>query len=401
MSRQQGSAAGDDAGGGAAPPPQRVRLAYLDGLRALAASYVVGFHAVIGFYGNELSGPWRLMRRAFAFGHEAVAVFIVLSGYCLMLPVIKRSELRLDLGDFLRRRAFRILPPYYATLGLTLALLALVPSLREKSGTTWDDSLPGLDAGAIASHVLVVHNWFPSWGVQINGPLWSVATEWQIYFFFPLLLLPVWRRVGMLGSLAVAALVGYLPLLLVPGPANLAIPWYLLLFCFGMAAAAIGFSEQPLERSLREGVPWSAVSTLSWLTCVAFGSGAGKIWFAHKPLTDVLVGFATAALLVHVTSRALAGKPSRLLQLFGSRALVGLGHFSYSLYLTHLPVLALCFFALRSRGIGAGPSAIALLVLGGAASLLVGWLFFLGVERRFLLTRPAAARATASAPAPQ
>src|SRR5690349_12944865 len=94
------------AAGGAEKPV--LRLAYLDGLRAVAAAYVVAFHAVIGFTGQGLSGPWRLMRRAFAFGHEAVAIFIVLSGYCLMLPVVRKDSagLPIDFRRFIGRRAF-------------------------------------------------------------------------------------------------------------------------------------------------------------------------------------------------------------------------------------------------------------------------------------------------------
>src|SRR6188474_2354465 len=87
----------------------RLRLAHLDGLRAVAALYVVMFHALPGFSAERLIGPWRLLRRAFAYGHEAVAVFIVLSGYCLMLPVLRRDpeQLSIAFGRFVRRRAFR------------------------------------------------------------------------------------------------------------------------------------------------------------------------------------------------------------------------------------------------------------------------------------------------------
>jgi len=38
----------------------RLRLAYLDGLRAVAAAYVVCFHAVPGFAAEQLTGPWRV-----------------------------------------------------------------------------------------------------------------------------------------------------------------------------------------------------------------------------------------------------------------------------------------------------------------------------------------------------
>jgi peptidoglycan/LPS O-acetylase OafA/YrhL len=381
--RDKGRIAGEPL---AAAGAERVRLAYLDGLRALAAGYVVAFHAVTGFYAPELTGSFRVLRRLFAYGHELVAVFIVLSGYCLMLPVVRKDARRLpiELGKFLRRRARRILPPYFAALAGSILLLALVPVLRTHSGTTWDDSLPGLELGPILTHVLVVHNWVPSWAVQINGPFWSVATEWQIYFFFPLLLLPVWRRLGMGATLTIAALVGYAPLVFAPGPARLAIPWYLLLFALGMAAAAVGFSPEARERGLRERVPWGSVAGGLWLSCVLFSNLLAGAWFGLKPASDALVGLATATLLVDLTNKAARGAPSRLLGLLEARPLLVVGHFSYSLYLTHLPLLALGYFALRPLGWPAPLNALALLVLGGLACLGLAYAFHVAVERRFI-----------------
>lgn len=371
------------------PSEGRLRLAYLDGLRGLAAGYVVMFHSVLGFSGNELTGPWRLLRRVFAFGHEAVAIFIVLSGYCLMLPVARARPERftLQLGRFISRRARRILPPYFVALLASLLLIATVPALRTPAtGTIWDDSLPGLDLGAVVSHLLLVHNWFPRWSVQINGPLWSVASEWQIYFFFPLLLLPIWRRFGMLGALLVAALLGYLPLLLFPNPATSAVSWYLLLFAFGMAAAAIGFSEQALARKLRADAQWRLLSAGLWGFCAAFGLGLSKVWFSWKPLTDVLVGLATATLLVYLTACAAAPtvRQRSLFSMLSARPLVAVGHFSYSLYLSHLPVMALCYFALTPLRWTPGPFALLLLGVSSCASLAVAYAFHLAFERPFM-----------------
>jgi peptidoglycan/LPS O-acetylase OafA/YrhL len=364
-----------------------IHLAYLDGLRALASAYVVLFHALPGFSAQNLTGPWRLLKRTFAYGHEAVAIFIVLSGYCLMLPIVRKDPDRLsvELGSFVQRRAKRILPPYFAAVAVSIVLIAAVPALRTSgTGTIWDDSLPGLDAGAIASHLLVVHNWFPAYGYQINGPLWSVASEWQIYFFFPLVLLPLWRRVGMLGALLGAALLGYAPLWLVPATARVAIPWYLLLFAFGMAAASIGFSHHELERRIRTRVPWRLVSSGLWLACIVFSNIAASLWFRLKPVVDPLIGLATATLLVQLTREGISGKRGRLLALLESRALVALGHFSYSLYLTHLPVLALCYFALRGLNISGVPFILAISLVGGLSSVLLGYGFHVFVERPFM-----------------
>jgi peptidoglycan/LPS O-acetylase OafA/YrhL len=375
------------AAGGAEKPI--LRLAYLDGLRAVAAAYVVAFHAVIGFTGQGLSGPWRLMRRAFAFGHEAVAIFIVLSGYCLMLPVVRKDSARLpiDFRRFIGRRAFRILPPYFATLLLSLVAIAALPALHTPgSGTIWDDSLPALEAGPVISHLLIVHNWSKQWGYRINGPLWSVASEWQIYFFFPLFLLPLWRRLGMLSTLLAAALLGFAPLWLLPSAASVAIPWYLLLFTFGMAAAAIGFSTDPLATRLRAALPYGVLCAALWGLCTVLSLGFGKLWFAVKPVADVLVGLASASLLLYLTNRPghVSTIRALLLRALESRPLVSLGHFSYSLYLTHLPIVALCYFALLPRGLSPSALALTLLIVSFAASLLVAYAFYLAIERHFI-----------------
>jgi peptidoglycan/LPS O-acetylase OafA/YrhL len=371
--------------GAVKPKPSSVRLPYLDGLRAVAATYVVCFHAALGFK-SELVGPWKVLRLAFAFGHEAVAIFIVLSGYCLMLPVARTSDGKLvdGLGPYFVRRAYRILPPYYATLGASLLAMQLVRVLREPSGTMWDESLPGLAAGPIVSHLLVIHNWVPAWAFQINGPLWSVATEWQIYFFFPLLLLPIWRRFGPAPTLLVSAIVGYAPLLFARQASMIAIPWYLALFALGMLAASSSFAKGSTEHRLLGRVPWGASSVVLWLVCAAFGLSMPGVWFRLKPLTDLLVGAAAATLLVHCTEQAINGRRGFLLSVLESRPALAVGHFSYSLYLTHLPLLALCYFGLAGLGLSGPALALAMLAVGVPASLLVGYLFYLAVERHFL-----------------
>jgi peptidoglycan/LPS O-acetylase OafA/YrhL len=365
------------------------RLDFLDGLRGAASLYVVLFHAAVGFSSGEPAGWVRGLRRLLSFGHEAVAIFIVLSGYCLMLPVARAGLGRLPrgLGDYFVRRARRILPPYYATLGASLGLIALVPALRSPAptGTIWDNTHPAFAAGPLLSHLALVHNVWPAWAMRINGPLWSVATEWQIYFFFPFVLLPAWRRAGMAGSLALAFAVGYGLTLLWPVPAVSAVSWYLALFALGMVAAGIGHAARPQERELRAAVPWGVLALVLALACAVGGLVFAQAWFLHKPRTDLLVGVATAALLVHCTRQVADGlQPGPVVRLLHAPALVGLGHFSYSLYLSHLPVVALCFLAVRPLGLAPLPHMLAMLALSVPASLLVAYGFHRAVERRFM-----------------
>jgi peptidoglycan/LPS O-acetylase OafA/YrhL len=123
----------------------------------------------------------RVLKRAFSYGHYSVAVFIVLSGFCLALPVALSPDrqLRGGFGRYIRRRALRILPPYFAALFLFIALIAVTPLLQTPAGTAWDSKIP-MTKGAVLSHVALIHNVIPGLNYRIDGPMWSVATEWQI-----------------------------------------------------------------------------------------------------------------------------------------------------------------------------------------------------------------------------
>jgi peptidoglycan/LPS O-acetylase OafA/YrhL len=278
------------------------------------------------------------------------------------------------------------LPPYYAALGLSLVLIAALPVLQVSgTRTIWDDSLPAFEPGPVLSHLLLVHNWLPAHACRINGPLWSVASEWQIYFFFPFVLLPVWRRWGPSGLLGVALLLGYGPLLLLPAAAATAIPWYLLLFAQGMVAAQISSAPHDPAAALRRRAHFARWALGCWIFCFVFGFAAAPIWFRFKPLTDALVGAATAALLIYAAECARApAERSWLLRALTARPVLRLGHVSYSLYLTHLPVVALCYLALRPLSLPLPLFLFALAALGFSASLALAHGFYWLVERRFV-----------------
>src|ERR1700730_10114778 len=126
--------------------PSTVRLGqhlrYLDSIRGLSALYVAACHAWL-MYAVQLadqglrstSGGLLVATSWLAFGRSAVAVFIVLSGYCLMLPVVQSParELRSTFWQFMARRARRILPPYYGAVAVTIALILMVPRLEDPS----------------------------------------------------------------------------------------------------------------------------------------------------------------------------------------------------------------------------------------------------------------------------
>ncbi len=363
---------------------RRPRLQYLTGLRGLAALYIVIYHAFAFLIFPLTLGqplPWGTLPEAaqwlaeawLRYGHEMLAIFFVLSGYCLMLPVAARPDGRLPngVGGYLRRRAQRILPPYYGAVIASWMFIAAVPMLQDPRGSFWDFALPAFSPGSAASHLVLLHGVSREWAWKINTPLWSLSTEWIIYLLFPLLLLPVWRRGGF-GLLMVTAWgAGLLPSLLAPEHHfTFSKPWYLGLFAVGMAAALMTDSAQGSWVRWRARLPWG------WLTLglaavtvgvATFREGFYGFWAAY----DALTGLTAASLMVWATGVVDAERPGRpaVLRVLESRPAVALGDISYSLYLLHFPIVAAVYLWLATLAVSAGTAAV--LLVGGATGLTI------------------------------
>jgi peptidoglycan/LPS O-acetylase OafA/YrhL len=326
----------------ASDPPARGRphLLFLDGIRGLAALYVAIFHASSFVPSSSFAPPLRAVADCFRFGHLAVGVFIVLSGFCLMLPVVSSGQGQLPRGilTYLRRRAWRILPPYYAAFLLSAALLAIGLFLRGTGAVRGEALQSELTLGTVLSHLLMVHNLDFVWAHSINAPLWTVATEWQIYFVFPLLLLPVWRRFGRIAVVSFGLALGLAPVLLLPPAQSFwwAGPWYVGLFAQGMVAADWVLAG---PRGSWRWLTAARASVAALAVVVVLCSLPHRI--APLWLIDIFVGFAAAGLIAQCAASSGAGgavKASALVRVLQSPLLAGLGGFSYSLYLIHQPI---------------------------------------------------------------
>src|SRR5258708_29944634 len=99
---------------------RRKRLPGVDGLRAIAAMWVVLFHmtAFSGAQFHNIPGLDLFLRS----GSTGVSLFLVLSGFCLFLPFAGGRLHRFKAGEFFRRRCKRLMPAYYVALVLALAL---------------------------------------------------------------------------------------------------------------------------------------------------------------------------------------------------------------------------------------------------------------------------------------
>src|SRR5664279_1317923 len=170
----------------AADLPQR-RLAGLDGIRGLAALFVVVHHIFLRAFPGYPVDHAPFWAAWLIYGRFAVVVFIVLSGFSLAVSPA-RSGWRLDgLARFARRRARRILPPYWAALAFSLLMTWLVVAQPGQG-------VPG--AKSVVVNGLLVQNLVGA--PSPNRAFWSMAVEAQLYILFPLLLLMVRRRSAIL-----------------------------------------------------------------------------------------------------------------------------------------------------------------------------------------------------------
>ena len=183
-------------------------LDWLDSVRGAAALYVVCHHAVrsVIVKGDHAHDSlYRFLQLLTNYGHYAVDVFIVLSGYCLTLPLIRNKEFG-DILIFYIRRTIRIVLPYYAAIIVTLFLTKFW--LSSTHGVWAENALP-LTQESIWKHLLLIHQWDSSVALKLNGAFWSVGVEYEIYFLFPLLYF-LGERIGFFRTLVFITLTSYL-----------------------------------------------------------------------------------------------------------------------------------------------------------------------------------------------
>lgn len=369
---------------------ERPRLDHVDGMRAIAALIVYVNHAygqVWGAAGPRPDGPLVVAWWSLTAGHLAVTVFIVISGFCLMLPVLEHGgKLRGGIKQFFVRRARRILPPYYAAVALCLLLIATV--IGEKTGTLWDVPLR-LDSRSILVHLVLLQDFFAT--SHINYVFWSIAVEWHIYILMPLMVW-CWHRFGALPAVLGALAFGYgLREVFWDTRIARAHPHFVGMFALGMLAAQLARSNATLATKLRERVPWTAFAGLFLL--VASQMAYSKFW----AYVDIPVGLLAVSMLLA------SSRPRGVLKsMLSWRPLVFLGTFSYSLYLIHAPFLQVLWqYALEPFGVALESRFAFLMTIGLVLILVASYLFFLAFEAPFLrAARKAPPADTAPAPVP-
>ncbi len=184
-------------------------LDFIDGLRGLAALVVLvgharsllweGYHA--GFLNHRseysiLDTVLMYFFSLFKFGHEAVMLFFVISGFCIHLRYSKKiieekKEFIFNPKDYFIRRIRRLYPPLLVALFITFIFDSfgmLLGFENYSHNTTYtlinqnvnnDHSLKTL----IGNLFFLMSSVVPAFGS--NAPLWSLMYEWWFYVLYP------------------------------------------------------------------------------------------------------------------------------------------------------------------------------------------------------------------------
>jgi len=308
------------------------------------------------------------------YGRFAVVVFIVLSGFSLALSPARHGW-RLDaVSRFAKRRAWRILPAYWAALLFSLAVAWLIVP---QPGNGVPDAKSVLVNGLLVQNIVRAHS--------PNSAFWSMAVEAQLYLLFPLLLLIVRRRSAIVMiatvTLVVVAVgivgpqVARLDTFVIQSPPDLAA-----LFAVGILTAGIVGAGRE-----RRSWPWP------WLALAAVAPVLATIWWQgsvwtldHLFWVDLALGPAIACLLAGFAT----GHPAPLLRLLDARPIRNLGLSSYSLYLTHGPIVVVVYEKIVAGRVAQGvPAFLVSLALVLPLTIVFARVFASVFETPFLLRR--------------
>ncbi|WP_123668954.1 acyltransferase family protein [Actinocorallia herbida] len=340
----------------AAPKPARTstgHLAALDGLRGLGIALVVVIH---------VAGPtamltlpdlqWRILNM-FSVG---VPIFFVLSGYLLYRPYARAALAGTPsprTGEYLRRRALRILPAYWVMLPFGMILLN-----PEDAGDLW----------LWLKMATLTHNYdlHPEWelgasGPTALGPIWSLSTEVTFYLLLPLFAAGLRRfargdsrrllsGIGVLFALSVAetfvvrrleylgTIFGQDPMIFLFYNEHL-LPRSLMYFAVGMAVAVL--AERPNRLSAAVGSS-PGIGWVLALCLMALGSTPLVTPLDGAQTADQYTVFIVLAVVISaavVAPAALAPEQPLTRLLLANPAMRQLGLISYGLLLWHSLVI--------------------------------------------------------------
>ena len=362
------------------------RLSSIDALRGIAALMVVLHHA-LGYPDRET--PLQTLADRLLPGHLGVVLFFVISGFCIHLRWARALESAQAVGvewrAFWKRRVRRLYPPYLVALVLSMVVVVvgLLRGVNAPSLQVYAEGGFGSVALDFFLHATMLHGFHPVFDrAGGNPPLWTLAREEHFYLLYAVLLF--WRRrwglwITVAIPLALSIWAGLLAYLVTNAEGELYIT---------LATSAPALWIQWVLGMVAVEAYSGRIRLPAW--CYAWSMAAVWAGLARlcpvldiRSLETVLWGLAFFTVVNAATRADVRGRWGGRIAGWLSR----IGVMSYSLYLVHYPVRAVIK---RALGAAAEPDPIAYVttvVVIMVGSCVAAWIFFLLVERHFLVPR--------------
>jgi len=358
---------------------------FLDILRGLAAFYVLVGHAKWllweGYTEGYKNHPelYSFIDKiqvfgfaSFAFGHQAVMLFFVLSGFVIHYSSYNQS---LKSGEFsiltyLGKRIKRIYPPFLFAILLTFVLDMVGMNLGYNIyfGTTnfWlmnKNIISDLSVETLLGNLGMLQTLVtPVWGT--NGPLWSLMYEWWFYILYiPVFFInkkqPVITAL-IIGLIFIASL--YIPVEIYKWVTviNYFFAWYL-----GVIVADIYMGRI------------QGVKTIGGLALfIGFVLVGGTYIMGAKYMNDYFIAIVFVGVIYMSLKYYMKLKAFSILQ--------PLSDFSYTLYVIHMPILVLMSGWLQRKYNGGLPMHFGYVFLSIGVCMLVAWGAHFLVETPFV-----------------
>jgi peptidoglycan/LPS O-acetylase OafA/YrhL len=358
--------------------PANHRLTYrpdIDGLRAVAVSAVVAFHAFPALAHG---------------GFVGVDVFFVISGYLITGLILKDLELgRFSIANFYSRRIRRIFPALVVTLVFCIGLgwMLLLDDEYRMLGKH-----VAAGAGFVANFALWNESGYFDTAAELKPllHLWSLGIEEQFYIVWPALLFLTYRMgVNPLVAMVVLALVSF-GLNVANAADDRAWAFFLpqaRLWELTLGGVCAYLTFPPRRWSLPDALAALSARAAGKRTRIADIASIVGTAFVGSGIFgldkwDVFPGWWAAVPVVGTALVILAG-PEALVNkaVLSRKPMVFIGLISFPLYLWHWPLLS---FARIVRGWQPGP-AVRLAIVAVAVTL--AWLTFELVEKRIRFRR--------------
>jgi peptidoglycan/LPS O-acetylase OafA/YrhL len=350
---------------------------WLDLLRVLAIVLVLARHGHRAQLGGAESVSLGWTDFLLLNGWFGVDLFFVLSGYLIARNFMRERQRAPSsyLTNYLKRRAFRILPAYYAAVLVTaLGLFPLYVISQENLGLR------------LAYHMLLLQDYLPS---NINIVFWSLGVEVKFYLLAPILISVMliaqsrrWIGVLVLGLILLSPLARWLAYIQAGSPTNYESFWPILRSPFHVSLEALVLGTAVAVLQTRGHLRLSALQAkciLAGSLIVLFAWSASHDFMARTTLFDATLQPLLIALIFAVAVAACAALSNE--PLFGRSALNVGSKLSYSLYLVHYPLLPASVVLAASLGGHAIAFWLSFIVLSTLAALCLHF----AVEKPFLV----------------